>query len=40
VDQEYLDQVHAAYVEELVWMWNEYKDTFAKDRQGELEILD
>jgi hypothetical protein len=40
VDEEYLDQVHSAYVDELVRIWDEYKDTFAKDREGELEILD
>ncbi|KAK4945337.1 diacylglycerol O-acyltransferase 1 [Elasticomyces elasticus] len=40
VDEAYLDKVHAEYVEELLWLWNEYKDTFAKDRQGELEIVE
>ncbi|EXJ96073.1 hypothetical protein A1O1_01199 [Capronia coronata CBS 617.96] len=40
VDEEYLDQVHARYVEELVRLWDAYKDVFAKDRQGELEIVE
>lgn len=40
VDEKYLDQVHAKYVDELVRLWDGYKDTFAKDRKGELEILE
>ncbi|EXJ79278.1 hypothetical protein A1O3_08780 [Capronia epimyces CBS 606.96] len=40
VDETYLDQVHAKYVEELVRLWDSYKDVFAKDRRGELEIVE
>ncbi|KAJ9668776.1 diacylglycerol O-acyltransferase 1 [Coniosporium apollinis] len=39
-DQGYVDQVHERYVEELVGIWDQWKDTFARDRQGELEIVD
>lgn len=40
VDPDYLDQVHKQYVDELLRLWEQYKDTFAKDRQGELEIVE
>lgn len=40
VDEAYLDEVHARYVEELVRLWDTYKDTFAKDRRGEIEIVE
>ena len=40
VDPEYLDQVHREYVAELMMLWHSHKDTFAKDREGELEIVD
>ncbi|EXJ65383.1 hypothetical protein A1O7_01724 [Cladophialophora yegresii CBS 114405] len=40
VDEKYLDQVHQEYVDELVRLWDGYKDTFAKDREGELEIVE
>ncbi|KAK5090460.1 diacylglycerol O-acyltransferase 1 [Lithohypha guttulata] len=40
VDEAYLDEVHKAYVDELINMWNEHKDTFAKDRLGELEVVE
>jgi 2-acylglycerol O-acyltransferase 2 len=40
VDPDYLDQVHKEYVEELKLLWDSHKDTFAKDREGELEIVD
>lgn len=40
VDEKYLDEVHQRYVDELLWLWNEYKDTFATDRTGELEIVE
>lgn len=38
VDEKYLDEMHRRYVEELTRLWNRYKDTFARDREGELEI--
>lgn len=40
VSDAYLDEVHTRYCEELTRLWNEYKDTFAKDRQSELEIVE
>ncbi|RMZ89102.1 hypothetical protein DV736_g3670, partial [Chaetothyriales sp. CBS 134916] len=39
VEQAYLEQVHAEYVQELRRLWDEYKDTFAQDREGELETI-
>ncbi|KAK5049554.1 hypothetical protein LTR84_004483 [Exophiala bonariae] len=40
VDEAYLDKVHQEYVDELVRLWDGYKDTFARDREGELEIVE
>lgn len=40
VDEAYLDQVHGEYVDELLRLWDGYKDTFARDREGELEIVE
>jgi len=40
VDPKYLDEVHARYVDELQRIWDDYKDNFAKDRQGEMEITE
>jgi 2-acylglycerol O-acyltransferase 2 len=34
-----IDRIHALYVDQLVAMWNKYKDQFAKDRKGEIEFL-
>lgn len=39
-DQAYVDEVHAQYVRELQRIWDEWKDTFAQDRKGELEIVE
>ncbi|KAF1945379.1 diacylglycerol O-acyltransferase 2A [Clathrospora elynae] len=39
-DNEYINEVHDRYVEELMRVWNEHKDTFAKNRTGELEIVE
>ena len=39
-DKNYVDSVHAEYVKELTRIWEEWKDTFAKDREGELEIVE
>jgi 2-acylglycerol O-acyltransferase 2 len=38
VDENYLDEVHRQYVDELKRLWESYKDTFAQERTGELEI--
>lgn len=40
VDPEYLDKVHKEYIDELMRLWDSYKDTFAKDRESELEIVE
>lgn len=39
VDELYLDEVHQQYVDELKRLWESYKDTFAGERRGELEII-
>ena len=39
-EQAYVDEVHERYVQELQRIWDEWKDTFAKDRVGELEIAE
>ncbi|KAL6706897.1 diacylglycerol O-acyltransferase 1 [Coniothyrium glycines] len=39
-DNEYINQVHDQYVKELLRIWEEHKDTFAKHRTGELEIVE
>lgn len=39
-DQAYVYEVHAQYVRELQRIWDEWKDTFAQDRKGELEIAE
>ncbi|EMD90881.1 hypothetical protein COCC4DRAFT_50058 [Bipolaris maydis ATCC 48331] len=39
-NNDYIDQVHQQYVDELMRIWNEHKDTFARNRTGELEIVE
>ncbi|KAF1836637.1 DAGAT-domain-containing protein [Decorospora gaudefroyi] len=39
-DTDYIDEVHQKYVDELMRIWNEHKDTFAKHRTSELEIVE
>lgn len=39
-DAAYVDEIHTQYVKELRRMWDEWKDVFAKDRDGELEVID
>ncbi|EMC91065.1 hypothetical protein BAUCODRAFT_39186 [Baudoinia panamericana UAMH 10762] len=39
-DPAYVDQIHELYVAELVRLWDEWKDTFARYRQGELEVVE
>ena len=39
-DPAYVDQVHAAYIDELERLWHTWKDVFAKDRQADLEIVE
>ena len=40
VDEEYMNEVHGLYIKELERIWEEWKDTFAKERKGELEIVE
>lgn len=39
-EESYLNKVHGLYVEELERIWEEWKDVFAPDRIGELEIVE
>lgn len=39
-DAKYVDEIHERYTQELVAVWDEWKDVFAKNRQGELEIVE
>jgi 2-acylglycerol O-acyltransferase 2 len=39
-DPQYVDQMHERYVQELLRIWEEWKDTFARQRRGELEIIE
>lgn len=39
-DPKYVDQVHKKYMEELQRLWDDWKDTFAKERLAELEIIE
>jgi 2-acylglycerol O-acyltransferase 2 len=39
-EQQEIDRLHTQYVKELENIWNLWKDDFAKDRKGELEILE
>ena len=36
----YVDEIHSLYVQELERLWETWKDEFAKDRTGELEIIE
>ena len=38
-DESYVDEIHGLYVSELEKIWEEWKDEFARDRKGELEIV-
>lgn len=39
-DPAYVDQMHEKYMEELLRLWDEWKNHFAKDRKAELEIVE
>ena len=39
-DDAYVDEIHRLYTQELERIWDEWKDEFAKDRTGELEIVE
>ncbi|KAK2750088.1 diacylglycerol O-acyltransferase 1 [Myotisia sp. PD_48] len=39
IDDHYVDELHAKYIQELRRLWDEYKNTFAMERTSELEIV-
>lgn len=39
IDEDYINELHARYVSELRRLWEQWKDTFARDRVSELEII-
>ena len=39
-DSDYVDELHTQYVGELERIWEEWKDQFARDRKGELQIVE
>lgn len=39
-DEAYINRIHAMYMEELRRLWEENKDRFAKQREGDLEIVE
>lgn len=39
IDDSYIDELHSRYVQELQRLWDQWKDVYAKDRAGELEII-
>lgn len=39
IDDAYVDELHAKYVEELKRIWEEWRDVFAMERTSDLEIV-
>lgn len=39
-DPAYVEEIHKKYVDELLRIWNEWKDEFARDREDELEVIE
>lgn len=39
-DDAYVDEMHQRYMDELQRMWDDWKDVFAKDRTGEMQIVE
>ena len=39
-DKEYVEKVHEEYITELLRIWNDHKDQFAKERTEELKIIE
>jgi len=39
-DPKYVDEIHAMYIEELIRIWEDWKDVYAPARRGELEIAE
>lgn len=39
INDGYVNELHARYVDELVRLWEQWKDVFAKDRASEIQII-
>lgn len=39
-DPSYVDEIHEKYVAELFRIWEDWKETFARGRKGDLEIVE
>lgn len=39
IDDEYISELHARYAQELVRLWDQWKDVFAKGRSSEIDIV-
>jgi 2-acylglycerol O-acyltransferase 2 len=39
-DPEYVERIHKQYVKEMRWIWDTWKDVFAKERIRELEFIE
>lgn len=39
-EETYVDELHDVYVKELERIWEEWKDEFARERTGELQIVE
>ncbi|OJJ43011.1 hypothetical protein ASPZODRAFT_1255643 [Penicilliopsis zonata CBS 506.65] len=39
IDDNYIDELHSKYMQELERLWEQWKDVYAKDRTHELEII-
>ena len=39
-DETYVDELHDVYVKELERIWEEWKDEFARERTGEMQIVE
>lgn len=39
VDEDYINELHSRYVQELNRLWDEWKDVYATNRTSELEIV-
>lgn len=39
IDEEYINELHSKYVQELRRLWEEWKDVYAYNRTSELEIV-
>lgn len=39
-EKDYVEQLHKAYIDELTWIWDTYKNQFAGERIAEIEIVE